>query len=746
MSSNRRRTAARRVTAAVVWACVAPAARADGTARSWAAAGSGDWSAAANWSPAGVPGNGDSVEIAAPATGTRTVTYDYAGPAVTLSSLLLDGSNPNNGTFPPPLAETLAIPAGTLAVTTGEIGKGIRGTVAQSGGTVTFGTAGTNVDALNLGYSDNDGLGTYQLSGGSLTVNGQELVGEDSAGAFNQSGGTHAVTGQITVSGSPLPSTYTQTGGLTTAPSVELTATSYSTSVPAALTVTGTAQLNVSGGLVVDPSNTATPNPPGTITIAGSAAVTAGSIAAQPGSLNWSGGSIRLTGSGPVAIDATAVGGAGYLAQTVTIGPTQALAVNGTGGELVGRYGAGHVVQTGGTNTAYAVTLGVYNGGSGVYDLSGGTLTASSLTVGSLGAGTFNQTGGTNQTSAVTVGGGVAGAYNLAGGTASFDTSLTLSGTGRFTQTAGTLSVPSAVTVDPGGTFNQAGGTFRGPTKFSALGHTTLGGSQQWAGGSVLDADGGGTLAVNADLGATMPNVVLETSDATTTLTTTQHVVQVEVGPAGSVALTNPAAVLVTGSVALSASGTGVYAGALNLNGFLVDTGDSAATVSREAAQGFAGGRWTGPGGVISSAAAADPRHLTAVGVIPDETAGAGSAPLYTTYDGQPVGPSDVLARVTYYGDANLDGTVTAADYLRIDAGFFDHLTGWLNGDFNYDGVVDGSDYTLMDNAFDQQSGGFAAPAATPALAVGVAAVPEPTAVAVLGAIASVARRRRRRR
>ena len=723
---------------AAAWAVLpAGAARADNTARSWAAAGSGTWSTAANWTPAGVPGNGDSVEIAAPASGTRTVTYDDAAPAVTLSSLLLDGAN-GNGTFPPPSAETLAVASGTLTVTTGEIGRGTRGTVAQSGGTVTFGTAGgtASYDALNLGYGDDYGLGVYQLSGGSLTVNGQELVGEDSAGLFNQSGGTHAVTGQVTVSGSPLPGAFTQAGGLTTAAAVELTATAYNTSIPAALTVAGTAQLNVSGGLVVDRSSTPTPNPPGTITIAGSASVTAASIAAQPGSLNWSGGSIRLTGSGAVAIDAAPAGGAGYLAQTVAIGPTQSLNVNGTGGELVGRYGAGHLVQTGGTNNAYSVTLGVYNGGSGAYDLSGGTLAASSMAVGSLGAGTLNQTGGTNNTSAVTVGGSPAGAYNLSGGTASFLTSLTVNATGRFTQTAGTLAVQGTVTVN-GGTFVQTGGTFRGPSKFYALGPTTLGGSQQWVGGSALDVDDGGPLTVNADLGTVAaPTVSLDVSDARATLTTTQHLVGVSVDPLGTLVLTNPTAILVAQLVTLSPSGAGVDTGTLDLGGFLDDTRDPIATLSRAAAQGFAGGRWTGPGGIVSTAAAADTRHLTGVGVIPNTV---GATVLYTTFDGQPVAASDVLARPTYYGDTNLDGVVNAADYARIDAGFVGHLTGWVNGDFNYDGVVDGSDYALMDNAFDHQAGGFASPTAAVA-----AAVPEPTAIAALVGLAAATTLRRR--
>ena len=71
-------------------------------------------------------------------------------------------------------------------------------------------------------------------------------------------------------------------------------------------------------------------------------------------------------------------------------------------------------------------------------------------------------------------------------------------------------------------------------------------------------------------------------------------------------------------------------------------------------------------------------------------------------FDGINTTTNDVLVKYTYFGDANLDGTVSGADYQQIDAGFGLHLTGWQNGDFNYDGVVDGSDYSLIDNTFNQ--------------------------------------------
>jgi hypothetical protein len=108
---------------------------------------------------------------------------------------------------------------------------------------------------------------------------------------------------------------------------------------------------------------------------------------------------------------------------------------------------------------------------------------------------------------------------------------------------------------------------------------------------------------------------------------------------------------------------------------------------------------WTGPG-LDSSAAAANPAHLTALGVAPASVFG-NSKP----FDNYTPAPTDVLVKYTYYGDTNLDGKVDGSDYTRIDfAASVAGNTGWANGDFSYDSAVDGSDYSLIDNAYNNQS------------------------------------------
>ena len=159
------------------------------------------------------------------------------------------------------------------------------------------------------------------------------------------------------------------------------------------------------------------------------------------------------------------------------------------------------------------------------------------------------------------------------------------------------------------------------------------------------------------------------------------------------------------GSLSISGS-SGAWSGKLDLadNDLDVKNG-SLADLTNQVAEGSHNGAWNG-NGITSLSAAADTTHLTALGVIQDSTDGTttGSV-LYSKFDtATGLTATDVLVKYTYYGDANLDGTVDASDYSRIDSGFVTPgATGWFNGDFNGDGVIDGSDYTLIDNAFNTQ-------------------------------------------
>ena len=175
-------------------------------------------------------------------------------------------------------------------------------------------------------------------------------------------------------------------------------------------------------------------------------------------------------------------------------------------------------------------------------------------------------------------------------------------------------------------------------------------------------------------------------------------------------------AVLVVGSLSITNVSNGTVSNGITPNGnavldlngndMIVTTGNAAA-INTLLHNGFNNGGWNGSFGIISSAAASDTTHLTAIGSLSNNNAG---SPLYSsgtalgTFDGQSPANTAVLLKYTYYGDADLSGKVDAGDYSRIDSAFSQSTgTGWANGDFNYDNVINGSDYTLIDNAFNTQ-------------------------------------------
>lgn len=166
---------------------------------------------------------------------------------------------------------------------------------------------------------------------------------------------------------------------------------------------------------------------------------------------------------------------------------------------------------------------------------------------------------------------------------------------------------------------------------------------------------------------------------------------------------------------------------------------------------GYAGGAWTG-GGIVAGTAAAG----QGVGYLPAAVYQALHST--NTFQGVTLSGTEVVLRFTYFGDTQLNGTVSAVDFAQMDAAYLKGMTNahWQNGDFNYDGVVDVNDFALATAGYNAYTGGGGALAAAFTARFGAAfttayqaalapvATPEPASLALLG-LGAVALRRRRR-
>ncbi len=280
-------------------------------------------------------------------------------------------------------------------------------------------------------------------------------------------------------------------------------------------------------------------------------------------------------------------------------------------------------------------------------------------------------------------------------------------------------------------------------------------------GGSAITISAPLTVNSGKSLNATGPGTVSYTStitlqsNASITFSnfTAPQSLSLATGSTATIAAhgTNPVDLLELNTLSFGGT-TNAWQGKLDINDntmIVHNTSSAAATTElgqliNQLKEGYTGG-WHGTAGITSSIAATTKN--TAIGIELNDN-GSGGA-LFSTFAGQPVTNTDILIGYTFFGDANLDGKVDAADYGLIDTGFAMHLTTWRNGDFNYDGVINGDDYTLIDNAFNTQGNVVlnAIPAAELALNTSQIAVPEPTAISLLifGITALTTRRRHRR-
>ena len=686
---------------------------------------------------------------------------------------------------------------GTLNVTVNEyVGYGGAGTFNQSGGTHTV------AGGLYVGSPAGPAAGTFTLSGGTVTAGGVAVASAaGSTNAWVQTGGTLTTSGGLSV-GYDGNGTLNQSGGTVGVPANNLYVGSQVGGV-GLYRLSGTATLNVVGQEVVGNAGTGSVVQTGgtNAVTSGSGQLVLGNYAGSTGSYSLVAGSLSTTGGEQVGL--AGVGAFNQSGGTNAVGGSLQVGVNAVAGtynlaagaltvavgESVASTAGSTFHQTGGTNTAGTpaapndLVVGNGTGTRGLFLLDNPTGSSRPPTLTITGnellglygpangvaaaTGTFNQSAGTHSVAGTLFLGyglGTTGTMTVTGGTlsvgglqvaASAGTtgSLTYSGTAAIV-VGGTTPAPGpSLTVAAAGTLFTYGAatiTGAGPLVNNGTVHVTAGtltlyDTAPFTNPGTFAVDAGATAEVFAAVAGagTITNGGLLYLNAPAVVGTVTGTGMLNVGFGGSAVTARVAGMAVAQDAIAVFSGSTLDLGTAGL--ILHETSLTVATA--QVAAGYAGGTWAGTG-ITSSAAAADARRLTAVGVVQDVTTPGGSTALYPTFAGQPAAATDVIARLTYYGDANLDGVVNGADYARIDAGYNGHgtLTGWANGDFNYDGRVDGSDYTLIDNAFNAQASALTPPpnGIVAASTAEVAAVPEPTGVVTAAAVALTLARRRR--
>ena len=334
---------------------------------------------------------------------------------------------------------------GTMRLGDGSALVGGTGTVNQTGGSVA-------VTSLFLGSGS--GAGTYNLSGTGEVSSAITYVGEGGFARFNQSGGTFSTnflnlglfTGAdsvYTLSGGALNVSDSMNVGGFPASNGVMNQSGGTAAVTYVLTVNGGGSYNLSGGALTAFTTVVGNNGIGTFTQSGGTHTTSTPNIPHPqlGDLVLG---LQSSGNGTYNLSGTGV-----------------LNVNTTDTRIiVGAVGQGTFNQSGGTATAYGLSVGNNAGGTGHYTLSGGTLTVTGLAgfgrsvVGGSGAGVFDQTGGTHTTTQLALGNnaGSNGTYNLGGTNAvvqvNGDTLVGSSGVGQLNVgTGGSLTSTGSITL-----------------------------------------------------------------------------------------------------------------------------------------------------------------------------------------------------------------------------------------------------------------------------------------------------------
>lgn len=228
----------------------------------------------------------------------------------------------------------------------------------------------------------------------------------------------------------------------------------------------------------------------------------------------------------------------------------------------------------------------------------------------------------------------------------------------------------------------------------------------------------GGTVVLDSDIGSPNRRSTLLAQNATAILHASQHLGSVRTSNTGAIVVAPAGDTFVRINMQSSISqqfAQGLFDVTDNSVIFDYVTDSPFDLVFSQIFRGYSAGQWLSRG-LTSSTAAADERLAIGYGEAARLFGPAGG-----TFFGAPVDDTTVLARLTFAGDANLDGDVDIDDFAQLSAAFGGGGL-WEHGDFNYDQETNIADFAHLAANFNF--------AMSPAPAR--SAVPEPTAGALL--------------
>lgn len=137
--------------------------------------------------------------------------------------------------------------------------------------------------------------------------------------------------------------------------------------------------------------------------------------------------------------------------------------------------------------------------------------------------------------------------------------------------------------------------------------------------------------------------------------------------------------------------------------------GPTPAAFRNQIVSGRNGGAWNGTaaGGAINSSTAAGSVLGDGVGY------GLGSEIGLASIGGFAINPGDTLVRYALDGDADLNGSVSIADFSRVAANFNGTSKVWTTGDSNYDNATNIADFSPLAANFNQAATASRSPAPT---------------------------------